>query len=118
MKCFLLVCNGWHKCFTWADLSISTNICSSNLGSAVKANFSEILIGNSLYRRLNLFGAFRCCCSICIERLLCNSFFKLLPSVKVSICPDSFHPSKTSNQVQRSIIIEGKIIFNLHIVEH
>ena len=41
------------------------------------------------------------------------SFFsdRILASVKVSVCPDSFSTSKTSNFVQISIILNGMIIF-------
>ena len=47
----------------------------------------------------NLLIAFRCCCLFCISPRLYNSCIKLLASVRVSVWPDIFSPSKVSNLV-------------------
>ena len=47
----------------------------------------------------NLLLAFRFCYLFCISPRLYNSSIKLLASVRVSVWPDNFKPSKTSSLV-------------------
>ena len=47
----------------------------------------------------NLLRAFRYCRLFRISPRLYNSSNKLLASVRVSVCPDNFKPSKTSSLV-------------------
>ena len=99
LNCLFLVYNGWDRCSSWVDLSITIKICSSILGLVIKAICSNNLLGSSIYIEENLLRAFRYCCLFCISPRLYSSSITLLAFVTLSVWKDNFNPSKTSSLV-------------------
>ena len=79
-------------------------------GLVLNAICFNILLGSSIELVRILSGAFQYCCSFCISPLLYNSSIMFDATVTVSVWPDSFHPNKSSNLVQISIMLDGTII--------
>ena len=105
LNCLIIVWSG--GCVL---LSIFVKMCSSILALLLDAICSNILLGSSNYQVKNLLGVFLFCSLFCISPLLHNSLIKSLVSVRVSVWPDGFTPSRTSNLMQISFMLDGMII--------
>ena len=104
------------------NLTMTINICSSFFGFILKAFCFEVcfrqpsLKGKNT-RHLNLSRAFRFCCLFCISPLSYKLSIRL-SSVKLSDWPDGFSPSKTSNIVHISMVLDGMIFSFLYHEEY